>query len=186
MIVFKTDQPEQIEKFIAWQGERKAWSKAEHELAEEVTGQSSFMTVGTGRLSALPWPIDTELPIGWKRAKGQSYIVPDMRLKVGKDWSKRIAELPKVTERVHCDGQPGMVRHAGAPNGGAYMHEPTYHRFTDDGDLFMIWSCECKRDDDYYSIIKNVDAAIWEPVRLSEFYAEVEAEKDRAAAEAAL
>lgn len=182
MIVFKTEQAKQIASFESWTLERKAWSDALYAIAEEVVGEHSFMSWRAGSFAGLPWSKKDVPPTGWKLARGKPYLVPDKRLKAGKDWAKRIDGLPKVSEAARCDGQPGCVFHA-APNAGAYMHSPQYHRFTDDGPLFMIWSCDCgKEGEKEYSIAAHVDSAIWESVKLSEFYAEVEAEKERNAA----
>ena len=133
-----------------------------------------------GRFLGLPWDNGKDVPVGWKVSKDH-HLVPDRRVKAGKEWAKRVQALPPMKSRAACDGHPGNMFHV-APTGGFYLHEPQFHRFVDDGPIYMIWNCACdesKMSED--SITEGVDATIWQPVKLSEFYAEVEAAKERMA-----
>ena len=185
MIAFRTSSDEQLQKFIAWQGEREAWSDAAHALTKEATGDDRFLSYGAGRFAAFTWESDDEPPAGLKRVKAHDGIVPDKRIKAGKEWAKRIAALPKLTKTCRCDGEPkGMVMHARRGQDGLLVHDAQYHRFQQTGPLYMIWNCECD-DEQRESIVNQVDASIWEFVKLSDFYAEVEAEKEWSAAQKA-
>ena len=188
MIVWKTDDEQQIAKFEEWKAQRQAHIDAACALAAEVTGHSAYLGRG-GSFVGLPWDGGGDVPAGWKVSDvpigvrmSKDCIVPDRRLKAGKEWAKRVTALPPMSRRAACDGQPVCVFHR-APTGLSLMHAPQFHRFSDNGPLYMIWNCNCDeasmRDED--SIAKGVDATIWQPVKLSEFYAEVEAEKERMA-----
>ena len=186
MIVWKTDDEQQIAKFEAWKAQRQAHIDAACALAAEVTGHSAYLDRG-GRFLGLPWDGGGDVPAGWKVSDvpigvrmPEGCIVPDRRLKAGKEWAKRVTALPLMSPRAACDGQPVCVFHR--PPGRSLMHEPQFHRFTDNGPLYMIWNYDCDASlSDKDSITKGVDATIWQPVKLSEFYAEVKAEKERMA-----
>lgn len=101
---------------------------------------------------------DDPLPRGWKKAK-TGVIVPDERLKAGKEWSARLTPLSQP-ERVLVPGI-GSSFFGGTEEspGNVYYWQPTVGLLNEE--LWLAWGTKPE----------DVDETIWKPRKLSEFYA---------------
>jgi hypothetical protein len=118
-------------------------------------------------------PDGEDIPVGWKRTKKLAgAIVPDKRRAAGKRAAERLAALTAPNPRSKMPG--GMPRACFAGTGMALMR-PGVARHGEA--VYVIWSAELEEP-----TATQIDTAIWERVKLSEYYAAVEAAETPASA----
>ena len=112
------------------------------------------------RVAGIEHPEGDEIPAGWKRLKDfPSAITPDKRRAAGKRAAERLDALPCPNPRKRLPGgmpamsfighkiaQPGIARHGDA--------------------VYVTWSAELEESE-----ANNLDSAVWERIKLSEYYA---------------
>jgi hypothetical protein len=128
-----------------------------------------FATKAETRVIGVEHPTNEDIPEGWRRDRDlPSAIVPNRRTAAGKKIGKRLDELNRPDPRNNLPGGmpgdafnshtlmfPGIAKHAGA--------------------VYVIWSDAI---DDTNRV--DIDSSVWERIRLSEYYAVLEAEEANA------
>ncbi|MFF4777591.1 hypothetical protein ACFY05_32510 [Microtetraspora fusca] len=105
-----------------------------------------------------------EVPPGWRIERKHGYLTPRLSTKEGKALDAQLSELKRPDPR---NQMPGMPRnYMGA---GVYL---TCGLEFYDGALYAIWSEEIPET--------LVDLTVWEPVKLSAYYAAVERAEEEA------
>lgn len=177
-MIFKTTDPvallayeEAITEYQLWTDRILAFAKEVHPDAKPMTST----TWGEHRLGGVS-KVDP-IPDGWRVDKNKSgyeeYLVPRRSVKEGKAWAKRLDELRQAPNvRSALPGMPTNVF-----SGLALLNPGIEER---DGTLYVIWSEDPRRDkaDTGFSKVDAVDESIWEHMKLSEWYAMKEAEKE--------
>lgn len=115
-------------------------------------------------------PHDDEIPAGWRRDRKLSEaITPARRTKLGKEIARRLAALPQPNVRRNM---PGGMPHIAF--GAHTFMRPGVARYGDA--VYVTWS---NKIDDCDS--SEIDPAVWQPVKLSEYYAAREEAEARTA-----
>ena len=126
-----------------------------------------FATKDETRVVGVEHPHDEPVPDAWRRdRKNPDVIVPARRTKAGRDIHDRLATLARPCPRHNLPG--GMPKMA--ISGLALMH-PGVDRIGDT--VYVTWSGELKGGD-----ADRVDLDVWQRIKLSEYYAAVEAAED--------
>lgn len=154
-----------------------AWrERVKATLAElGVPGRNFVLTDGWNGISVtgVEYADADPVPEGWRRDKRSSLpdtIVPAQRTKVGKGIAERLAGLNMPNPRLKLPG--GMPSSAEAKGEVAFLR-PRVERYG--GAVFVGWSKEPADPD-----LAKVDSAVWERIKLSEYYAVLEAEEAKA------
>jgi hypothetical protein len=106
-------------------------------------------------------------PRGWRRARvdGHDVFKPDRRTSGGKAIATRlIACKPPAEPNVNLPGMPAEIEDPAHNR----VHEPGIREM--DGAVWVTWSIAPPA--------RRVDPALWEPIRLSVYYAAVERQQD--------
>ncbi|MER7213548.1 hypothetical protein ABT340_41345 [Streptosporangium sp. NPDC000239] len=131
---------------------------AEHDLA----GRKVYFSSASSTVLGVEHVDGEEVPCGWRVHRSQGYLVPRLTTKEGKLLNARLTELKRPDPR---DQVPGMPKNCLADAsfltcGMQFMG----------GALYVTWSKPIPE--------KQVDSTIWERVKLSEYYAAVEAAEE--------
>jgi hypothetical protein len=105
-------------------------------------------------------PEGEDIPAGWRRHKDLPVaITPDKRRAAGKRAVERLAAIPRPNPRKKL---PGGMPHVGF--GISRFLKAGIARYGDA--VYVTWSGELEKGD-----ASNIDPAVWERVKLSEYYA---------------
>jgi hypothetical protein len=126
-------------------------------------GERRFVTVSgwnDTRVIGVEHPKDEDIPVGWKPLKDfPGAVTPDKRRAAGKRAAARLDSLPCPNPRKRMPGgMPSMTFI------GAKMAQPGVGRHGDA--VYVTWSAELEESE-----ASNLDPAVWERVKLSEYYA---------------
>ena len=110
----------------------------------------------------------SELPVGWRRERNSDVAVPAKRTPEGKEWAKKLRDLT-----LKGNTYPGVPNtfHTDVLNGQGFSVYPRTVKFGDDWWLTLS-KTPMERD------LAKIDPELWEPAKLSEFYAAKEAHDD--------
>lgn len=172
--VFRTRNPQAVALALDYSAAVGEWKQRARALLEELgfPGRKPFVpgSMLHFRLAGIECAAGERPPRGWRVAEsddGHAFI-PDRRTVAGRHAaSKLTGAAPPRDPRLDLPGMPS--RHWE----GNHMLHPALQVLEGDTVLYVSWS---------EAPVSEIDLAIWEPVRLSEFYAAVEA--DDAAKEA--
>ncbi|REF00240.1 hypothetical protein [Thermomonospora umbrina] len=119
------------------------------------------------KVTGVEHPKDEPVPAGWRRDGSlPGAITPDRRRRLGKEVAERLDGLAAPNPRRDLPG--GMPDVAFS---SLRLMRPGVARL---GDAVVVtWSAEIDSGD-----AEHIDPAVWERIRLSEYYAAVEAEQD--------
>jgi hypothetical protein len=150
---------------------QRAWRKRVQEAIAELgfPGRRFATTNGFDDIdvTAIEHPDSEDIPVGWKRTKKLAgAIEPDKRRAAGKRAAERLAKLtapnprrklpggmPSMSFIGHSLAKPGLARHGDA--------------------VYVTWSRELEDSE-----ASNIDPAIWQRVKLSEYYAVLEQQEE--------
>lgn len=176
MLVYRTADKSQNEAFDAFLAQAEIRRKALEKIAFEVTGEPTVYSWRPNWFAGIG-ATEGGAPKGWRPqdANGLTVLVPDRRTKIGREAAERIEEIDKAARRGPAiAGVPGLVIHLNV------AHEPQFFRWQhcDDARLYVVINCAHSGAEEQGTHIPDqVDTAIWEPVKLSEFYALKETEE---------
>jgi hypothetical protein len=169
MIVYRSTHPHVLahwEKTGSAEAQ-KAWREWVQEAIAELgfPGDRKFVT-STGfeatEVAGIEHPEDEDIPVGWKRLKGfPTAITPDKRRAAGKRAAARLAQVTMPNPRK---GMPGEMPHACFAGTGMALMRPGVARHGDA--VYVTWSAELEKP-----TAERIDPAVWEQIKLSEYYA---------------
>ena len=145
---------------------QKAWRERVNEALAELgfPGRKFATTSGfkDTEVTGVEHPEGEDAPVGWKRNKDlPSAIVPDKRRAAGKRAAARLAEVTMPNPRSRMPGEMPGACFAGT---GMALMRPGIARHGDA--VYVTWSRELEEP-----TADNIDTAVWERVKLSEYYA---------------
>jgi hypothetical protein len=182
LVVYRSEHPDVLAVIADFEAEHKAWDEKAHALLAELgfadrAWMVRHLSDGMRITGVAVRDGDRENPpAGWKVAEGdRPVLTPDKRRKAGKDAQARIDKCqPPTHPRVRLPGMPGV-----------YFSEHRIHypnlRDLGDGAIYVEWSTEVPElaaDGDDKRRASGVDLGIWQRIKLSEFYAAVEAHEE--------
>ena len=148
-----------------WREKLRAFQAEFSADGERHLGGSSFPGMST-LVTGLSHERGMPIPEGWRLAsRRRDLIVPDKRTRTGKELAKRLSRL-RSPAPLHHDGLPVTAEYS--IEFGRLMLVATRTRVVGD-DVFAYWE-DVPADLD----LSKVDPQLWEPVRLSVYYAAVE------------
>ncbi|WP_436759386.1 hypothetical protein [Streptosporangium sp. V21-05] len=160
-----------------------AWHAAEQRAADITTQRKAFLaahgfegrSIATkGRwMIGVAHPEDQPIPDGWRLDRDlDGAIVPARRTRVGKQLGKRLDQLAMPSARKNLPG--GMPEMAW---GDHHVFRPGItlinNALIDNNALYVKWGCDPEAID---STVK-IDPAVWQRMKLSEYYAVLEAQE---------
>lgn len=166
LVVYRSTHPDVLASIEAYRAAMVTWQAAAAALLTELGFTDRGFVVATA--FGFRWITGVEyrdgdcIPDGWRRVeRGKSQgLVPDKRRKVGKKAHARMEDTqPPADLRASLPGMPGEQL-----IGGASL-TPALREMA--GAVWVSWRNE----------VSGVDPEIWERVKLSEYYALLEAEE---------
>ena len=157
VVGYRTTNPGVLAVWDKWQDEMQAQHARIRAFKDSVDPEDRLQL--RARRNSVPVYFSGDVvPHGWRRtAKG--WIVPNKRLKAGKEAQATLDELrrsaPDLSSRLM-----GMPDHAIVGN---HFYEPG--AFKHDGAIYVYWG----------GMPEGVDSEVWSELKLSEFYAAQEA-----------
>ncbi|MEV7014076.1 hypothetical protein [Streptosporangium sp. NPDC051022] len=140
-----------------WQTQVEAFLD-EHRL----TGRNVYFSDASSAILGVEHNENEEVPPGWRVHRTHGYLVPRLTTKAGKTANTRLDELKRPDPR---DEVPGMPKNCLV--GASFM---TCGMQVMGGVLYVTWPRPIPES--------QVDLAVWEPVKLSEYYAAIEAAEE--------
>ena len=174
LTVYRSRDPEVLAAYkAAWDAVDAYVKETDAVLAEAGVGdyqtwrqQGGWMI---GHFSGIDIPEGQKPPQGWRM--NRDYAVPDKRTKAGREVAQRLAAVR----------HPGDPRQAfiGMPSdvftGGGRVLSAGVRVLEDGGALYVMWTTDpAGHRESFRSRDAEVDLSLWERVKLSEYYAEVE------------
>jgi hypothetical protein len=163
LTVYRTRRPEVVALWHTAMEARKEWAEklkafqAEHGL----TGREVYFYEPAGHIAGFA-DDGSEPPTGWRVESRRNLLVPRLSSRPGKAIGKQLGALKHPDPRNDLPGMPAEC-FAGLKllTCGLALRE-------DGGALYVTWGAPIDE--------KRVDLDVWEQVRLSEYYAVLEAE----------
>lgn len=163
--IYRTTDPELVALWEQWQEARREFSaKCDAFIAEFAPAGCEAMVTesfGTRVVGVTVEGYASDLHEGWRLDRKRWMLVPFKKTARGKIIGKAMEGLHTPDPRTDLKGMPSW-----ALIGIAICHPGVQPH---DGALYMIWSGEGPNE--------GIDATIWEPVKLSEWYAIQEAKE---------
>jgi hypothetical protein len=146
---------------------QRAWRERVQEAIAELGFPGRRVATTDGfeaiEVTGVEHPDGEDIPIGWKRTKKLAgAIEPDKRRAAGKRAAERLAKLTAPNPRRKLPG--GMPSMSFI---GHRLARPGIGRYGDA--VYVTWSRELEDSE-----ARNIDPAVWERVKLSEYYAALE------------
>jgi hypothetical protein len=146
---------------------QNAWREQVRDVLAELgfSRDRKFATTSGFRdteVTGVEYPEGEDIPVGWKRNRDLSTaITPDKRRAAGKRAAARLAEVTMPNPRHAMPGEMPGACFAGT---GMALMRPGIARHGDA--VYVTWSRELEQP-----TADNLDPAVWERVKLSEYYA---------------
>ncbi|MEU8199481.1 hypothetical protein AB0C10_37430 [Microbispora amethystogenes] len=164
--VFRSSHPDVLAKWDARQRDIADWRDRFHAECAKLGIDPDKVQGNTwsGTITGVTYDDGDPIPEGWRHDKRSGHLRPALKTAAG----KRIAAVLKTMRRPEpADDVPGMP-YTYWPDDDNRIYRV---RMRLNGDvLYAVWPRPVGDD-------LGVDLALWEPVKLSEFYAMVEAEE---------
>lgn len=168
LIVYRSESPEVIATFKAAAADATKWGKRIQLWVKKAMpgkGRAAMVTDRREHLMGVSMlTYDEAVPEGWTvvraRGNGMDFFAPKVSTKTGKEYQRQIDELNAAAVDVR-DRVPGMPARTG------WFAAPGYGLYEGEAALYCIWSAEPEEG--------AIDAALWERVPLSRYYAAKEA-----------
>jgi hypothetical protein len=158
--VYRTTNPDAVAAWHSAAAAREKWGEQMKAfLAEHGFGDRTVYVSHSGRVLGVEYIDGEDVPDGWRVDRRTGYLMPALAKRAGKLIDARLAELVQPDPR---DAMPGMPKTLFVS-----LAMLTCGLELIDGVLFATWSRAIPED--------QVDATVWEPVKLSAYYAAVEA-----------
>lgn len=157
---YRTTHPDALAAWHAAADAREVWGEQmEAFLSEHGFGGRTIYVAHSGRVLGVEHIDGEDVPEGWRIDSRTGYLMPRLAKRAGKQIDARLAELKQPDPRNAMPGMPRecFVSLALLTCGLALMGDA----------LYATWSRPIPED--------QVDLSIWEPVKLSVYYAAVEA-----------
>lgn len=169
-IVYRTGAPEALALWETWRTKTDEFRERVAAVAADLGFSDRGPAQLSGRIIGFSHDSDTPPPPGWRiHPRTDKVIVPDRRTQDGKATAALLEDLKIPNLRDHLPGgMPGTVidfDHLRFADGKITRH----------GDALYV-TYEMERMPEEYST--HIDAGMWEPVALSEYYALIEREED--------
>lgn len=166
--VYRTTNPDALAAWHSGADARDAWAdQMEAFLDEHGFGKRRVYIGHSGRVFGIESVDGEDLPDGWRIDSRTGYLMPRLAKKAGKQIDGRLAELIQPDPR---NQMPGMPKHSFVS-----LAMLTCGLELIDGALNATWSRPIPDS--------VVDLAVWEQVKLSDYYRAVE-ERDEVAVSA--
>lgn len=164
--VYRSSHPDVLAKWDARQRDLHDWRDRFHAECANLGIDPDKVQGNTwsGNITGVRYNDGDPIPEGWRHDKRSGQLRPALKTAAG----KRIDAALKTMRRPEpADDIPGMPYTYWPDEGnGIYRVRMRLHG----GALYAVWPCPVGSD-------LGVDLALWERVKLSEFYAMVEAEE---------
>jgi hypothetical protein len=158
--VYRTSNPEALAAWHTAAAARDAWAVQMKAFLDEHGFDSRSVYVGhSGRVLGISHEQGDDVPDGWRVDSRTGYLMPRLAKKAGKAIDARLSELIQPDPR---DAMPGMPKECFVS-----LAMLTCGLEVIDEALYATWSRPIPEDE--------VDLAVWQPVKLSEYYAVLEA-----------
>lgn len=178
LTVYRSTHPDVVAAWRKLQTDATAIGKARAAYLDELgfPGRQALV-LGQMMLGVAHSIDDGPLPAGWRwDAKTRGAIVPDRRTVKGKQIDKRLAELTVPGREVVLLG--GMPDTVWALEAG-HTYDPGVRLLGDA--VYVTWSCTSAQ---VMRRVRDFDSGMWQQIKLSEYYAAVEAHEAAKAANA--
>ncbi|GAA3958327.1 hypothetical protein GCM10023085_45950 [Actinomadura viridis] len=168
-VVYKSAHPDVLahwENTASTSAQRQWRETVEETIADLGFLGRRFATQGSTRVIGVEHPQDEDIPEGWRRDRSlPEAIVPALRTSAGRKIDARLATLTRPDPRKDLPG--------GMPEVGFDMRRFAYPGVAKHGDaVYVTWSI-----DPAVSDADKIDPAVWQRIKLSEYYAALEAEE---------
>lgn len=168
--VYRSTHPDALAHEDGYKAAHANWKKRVDEALVELGFPASRNIAMRGdRVTGIEHPDSEPVPDGWRRdPKLSSSITPFRSRKRGREIA---AVLDGLTRPDPRRGLPGGMPHVAMAKGRMLFMHPGLRRVGDA--VFVVWSAEPDDGD-----MRHLDPAIWERIKLSEYYAAVEAAEE--------
>lgn len=160
LTIYRTTNPDVLQRWHQVNNDMDGWQKQVETTLEAMGmgGRSIYYDQVSGRVTGVGHNDGETIPDGWRQDRRNDHLVPRLTTKAGKAAGAKLDALRRPDPR----DLKGMPKHAFAglsflTCGLAFM----------DGALYVRWSKPIRE--------QEVDLTIWERVKLSAYYAVVEA-----------
>ena len=169
LTVYRSTHPDALRRWHATTEAMDAWSEKMQAtlITLGVDGREVWYDQVSGRIIGLGHTGGDDVPEGWRVDARTGYLVPRRSTKAGKQIAAVLDGMRRPDPRA-LPGMPAQVM--------AGVHFLTCGLEYMGGALYVRWSRPIPE--------KLVDSAIWERIKLSEYYAALEAHQAQEAAEA--
>jgi hypothetical protein len=162
-VVYRTSHPDALAAWHSAAAAREAWAdQMKAFLDEHGFGNRSVYIGHSGRVLGINHEQGDDVPDGWRVDSRTGHLMPRLAKKAGKAIDARLAELHQPDPR---DAMPGMPKECFVS-----LALLTCGLALIEGALYATWSRPIPED--------QVDLTVWERIKLSEYYAAVEAQQD--------
>jgi hypothetical protein len=172
-VVYRSTHPDVIAHWesTASAETRNAWrQKVEAAVADLGFPGRRFATQDGRKVIGVEYPNDEDMPAGWRRNRNlTSSITPDRRTANGRRIRERLDALTAPCPRENL---PGKMPDTAFSRGFGLM-KPGVARHGDA--VYVTWSEEIDKGD-----AAHIDPTVWQRIKLSEYYAALEAEEAKA------
>lgn len=166
LTVYRASTPAALAAWHATADAREKWANQMTAfLAEHGFGERSVYVAHTGRVLGVQHIDGEEIPDAWRLDARTGYLMPRLTKRAGRLIDARLNELIQPDPR---DAMPGMPKTCSVSLALLTCGLELIH-----GALYATWSLPIPDD--------QVDLAVWERLKLSEYYAVLEREDERKA-----
>lgn len=173
LVVYRSTHPDVLATWDELREHRREIGAKLHEFARAVDPERDRNIVGDGsgeRVNGLAHDPDWPVPAGWRVVnRGLLHIVPRLSTKAGKAAAERLSRLQPQDPRHVLSVKHGIPSAFFGGSGdsmpGIRFYSPGVQQLGDA--LYVTWARQPEEPH---------DPAKWEPVKLSEYYAAIEAE----------
>ncbi|MEW9530733.1 hypothetical protein [Microbispora sp. NPDC049125] len=159
-VVYRSARPQVVSAYQAAFAALEEWAKQTEEVLARrgLSGRMVYYTNSDNRLVGVGHNDGDDIPDGWRFDHKRGCLVPRLTSAEGKRIAAELAELRKPDPR---EAAPGMPKNILAS--GQFM---TCGMDLMEGAVYAWWPDSIP--------VEQVDLTLWEPVKLSEYYALVE------------
>lgn len=183
--VYRSSHPDVLAAPLAHSAAHDEWRKKTRALVDELgfPGHNPLIVGGflQFRVTGIEYKADTKAPDGWRvtESAGHQVFAPDKRTKAGKQAAAALKTIdPPEDPRLNLPGMPASCWV------GNRILNPGMALKNNDTVVYITWRCtvpELGTAPERTAKGDQVDLTIWERVKLSEYYAVLEAEEAAAA-----
>jgi hypothetical protein len=171
-VVYKSTHPDVLAHHIRHTERSTAWHHQLKTAIADLGFEGANVWMADNTVAGIVRPRGAEVPHGWRwdRTAAEPVIVPARKTAEGKRLGRLLEGLTRPDVRTQMPG--GMPRHSTAAREIAFL---SCGFVQVGGAVFVTWSTEIRSSD-----ADRIDPAVWERIKLSEFYAAIEAQSEAA------